>query len=572
MENMMHYLKDIDKEKLKTVLEIKEAYNGGRMSLEEAKRILKEKVKKLTPQEIAVAEQELKEFEDDECRKENIQSMLVLFEDIMDTSRPDLPADHPIMCYYRENDALLKIMLEIEDLVQYPLIKNQWLEIYDKLAQYRLHFSRKQNQLYSMLERKGFDRPTTTMWTLDDFIRDEIKDARTLLDEGKDDAFLAMQPTIVADVRDLISKENTILYPTSLAMLTPKEFEDMKIGDREIGFAWIDVNSSSAKSGAAASSKGSCADAKTAPGAGGDFASDLAKLLQKHGYAAPAGEEFDVTTGRLTLDQINLIYKHMPVDISYVDENEIVRFYTDTEHRVFPRSKNVIGRDVKNCHPKASVHIVEEIIKKFRSGEESEAEFWINKPGLFIYITYIAVRDADGRFRGILEMMQDCTHIRSLEGSQTLLTWSSGRNDAGNAAKAVAAPETENSPKKENAGGEGAASEQSSVNRNAADYLESAAGANLLPLKGETKLSDLLASYPWLKAELPSINPAFKMLQTPLARIMIPKATVSMMSERSQMPMDELIAAIEAKIKAHDGKQVEHRGAKPAFLFAGKET
>jgi len=557
MENMTRYLKDIDKEKLKTVLEIKEAYNGGRMSLGEAKRILKEKVKKLTPQEIAVAEQELKEFEDDECRKENIQSMLVLFEDIMDTSRPDLPADHPIMCYYRENDALLKIMLEIEDLVQYPLIKNQWLEIYDKLAQYRLHFSRKQNQLYSMLERKGFDRPTTTMWTLDDFIRDEIKDARALLEEGKDDAFLAMQPTIVADVRDLISKENTILYPTSLAMLTSEEFEDMKIGDREIGFAWIDVNSSSAKSGAAASSKGSYADAKNSAGESGDFASDLAKLLQKHGYAAPAGEEFDVTTGRLTLDQINLIYKHMPVDISYVDENEIVRFYTDTEHRVFPRSKNVIGRDVKNCHPKASVHIVEEIIKKFRSGEESEAEFWINKPGLFIYITYIAVRDADGRFRGILEMMQDCTHIRSLEGSQTLLTWSSGKKESGyaaggsprsnadDAASKNNAADAESSPKKESAEVEAAAPEHSS---------ESAKGANLLPLKSETKLSDLLASYPWLKAELPSINPAFKMLQTPLARIMIPKATVSMMSERSQMPMDELIAAIEAKIKAHDGK------------------
>ena len=563
MENMMHYLKDIDKEKLKTVLEIKEAYNGGRMSLEEAKRILKEKVKKLTPAEIAVAEQELKEFEDDECRKENIQSMLVLFEDIMDTSRPDLPADHPIMCYYRENDALLKIMLEIEDLVQYPLIKNQWLEIYDKLAQYRLHFSRKQNQLYSMLERKGFDRPTTTMWTLDDFIRDEIKDARTLLEEGKDDAFLAMQPTIVADVRDLISKENTILYPTSLAMLTPEEFEDMKIGDREIGFAWIDVNSGSAKSGAAASSNGSCADAKNSAGESGDFASDLAKLLQKHGYAAPAGEEFDVTTGRLTLDQINLIYKHMPVDISYVDENEIVRFYTDTEHRVFPRSKNVIGRDVKNCHPKASVHIVEEIIKKFRSGEESEAEFWINKPGLFIYITYIAVRDADGRFRGILEMMQDCTHIRSLEGSQTLLTWSSGKKESGyaadtasgsNAADAESLPKADGSSKKESAGDKGASPEHSSENGDMANSSASTTGAKLFPLKSETKLSDLLAVYPWLKAELPSINPAFKMLQTPLARIMIPKATVSMMSERSQMPMDELIAAIEAKIKAHDGK------------------
>ena len=565
MENMMQYLKDIDKEKLKTVLEIKEAYNGGRMSLEEAKRILKEKVKKLTPAEIAVAEQELKEFEDDECRKENIQGMLVLFEDIMDTSRPDLPADHPIMCYYRENDALLKIMLEIEDLVQYPLIKNQWLEIYDKLTQYRLHFSRKQNQLYSMLERKGFDRPTTTMWTLDDFIRDEIKDARTLLEEGKDDAFLAMQPTIVADVRDLISKENTILYPTSLAMLTPEEFEDMKIGDREIGFAWIDVNSSSAKSGAAASSNCSCADTKTASGASGDFASDLAKLLQKHGYAASSGEKLEVTTGRLTLDQINLIYKHMPVDISYVDENEIVCFYTDTEHRVFPRSKNVIGRDVKNCHPKASVHIVEEIIKKFKSGEESEAEFWINKPGLFIYITYIAVRDADGRFRGVLEMMQDCTHIRSLEGSQTLLTWSSGKKESGyaaedstvsgsNAADAESLPKADGSSKKESAGDKGASPEHSSENGDMANSSANTTGAKLFPLKGETKLSDLLASYPWLKAELPSINPAFKMLQTPLARIMIPKATVSMMSERSQMPMDELIAAIEAKIKGHDGK------------------
>ena len=154
-------------------------------------------------------------------------------------------------------------------------------------------------------------------------------------------------------------------------------------------------------------------------------------------------------------------------------------------------------------------------------------------------------------------MMQDCTHIRSLEGSQTLLTWSSGKKESGyvaggsprsnadDAASKNNAADAESSPKKESAEVEAAAPEHSS---------ESAKGANLLPLKSETKLSDLLASYPWLKAELPSINPAFKMLQTPLARIMISKATVSMMSERSQMPMDELIAAIEAKIKAPEGK------------------
>ena len=125
----------------------------------------------------------------------------------------------------------------------------------------------------------------------------------------------------------------------------------------------------------------------------------------------------------MTFEQINLVYKHMPVDFSYVDENEIVRFYTDTDHRVFPRSKNVIGRDVKNCHPRTSVHLVEEIIEKFRRGEQNEVDFWINKPGLFIYIYYVAVRDEEGRFRGVLEMMQDCTRIRSLEGSRTLLSW-----------------------------------------------------------------------------------------------------------------------------------------------------
>ncbi|MBQ9238499.1 MAG: DUF438 domain-containing protein, partial [Treponema sp.] len=393
MENMRAHLKDIDQKKLETVLAIQDAYTSGEMNLQEAKRVLKEKVQTLRPEEIALAEQELKEFDADECRKEDIQQMLTLFEDIMDTSRPDLPLDHPIMCYYRENDALLNIMLEIEDLVQYPLIKNQWLELYDRLALYRLHFSRKQNQLYSILERKGFDRPTTTMWTLDDFIRDEIKEARALLAADRDDEFIAMQGTIVADVRDLVSKENTVLYPTSLALISPEEFAEMKIGDREIGFAWIENSVSAASGTAPAAQPGEALQ-------GGDgFARDLLELLNKHGYSAggtSAGKAMAVSTGMLTLEQINLIYRHLPVDISYVDENEIVCFYSDTDHRVFPRSKNVIGRDVKNCHPRASVHIVEEIIEKFRSGEEDSVEFWINKPDLFIYIYYVAVRDAAG--------------------------------------------------------------------------------------------------------------------------------------------------------------------------------
>lgn len=515
MEKMENFLPQADLNKLKVVLQIKEAYNQGKLSLEEARKELKEKVVTLKPYEIALAEQELKEVEDDECRKENIQQMLDLFQDVMDTSRPQLPTDHPIMCYYREDDALRKILSSIEDLVQYPVIKNQWLELYDRLGDYRLHLSRKQNQLYPVLEKKGFDRPTTTMWQLDDFVRDEIKAARHLLEQDKDDEFIAMQKTVVDDVRDLMSKEEHVLYPTALAMIKPEEFEDMKSGDREIGFAWIDTPDAVSKAKTAAAT--STTESKEG------FASELSALLQKYGYSKGGNDKLDVAMGKLSLEQINLIYKHLPVDLSFVDENERVCFYSDTKHRVFPRSKNVIGRDVKNCHPRASVHIVEEIIEKFRSGEQNKAEFWINKPGLFIYIQYVAVRDEEGHFKGVLEMMQDCTHIRSLEGSRTLLTW-----------------DDDNHP--------GKTSEPSP----AEDKNEASSTAEpkvLDDITPDTFLKDILAVYPFMKKRLPEINSKFKMLNSPLARIMLPKATVRMMSERSGMPLDELLKALKAEIK-----------------------
>lgn len=513
---MEKFLPQADLNKLKLVLRIKEAYNHGKLSLEEARKELKEKVVTLKPYEIALAEQELKEVEDDECRKEDIQQMLDLFQDVMDTSRPQLPADHPIMCYYREDDALRQILSSIEDLVQYPVIKNQWLELYDRLGDYRLHLSRKQNQLYPVLEKKGFDRPTTTMWQLDDFVRDEIKAARRLLEEDKDDEFIAMQKTVVDDVRDLMSKEEHVLYPTSLAMIRPDEFEDMKSGDREIGFAWIDTPDTAAVSKTVATPSSA-----EAPKEG--FTSELSALLQKYGYSKGGSDKLEVAMGELSLEQINLIYKHLPVDLSFVDENERVCFYSDTKHRVFPRSKNVIGRDVKNCHPRASVHIVEEIIEKFRSGEQSKAEFWINKPGLFVYIQYVAVRDDAGHFKGVLEMMQDCTHIRSLQGSRTLLTWDDDNHPDKVSEPSSASEETESAPK-----------------------VEAKALEDITP---DTFLKDILAAYPFMRKRLPEINSKFKMLNSPLARIMLPKATVRMMSERSGMPLDALLQALKAEIK-----------------------
>ena len=541
---MRENFQNIDGKKLEIVHEIKSAYDEGKISLEEARKSLKDRVQHLAPYEIAIIEQEMVEETEDECIKEDIQAMLEVFQDVLVTKESSLPENHPISCYRRENAKMKELLLSVEDLVQYPLIKNQWLELYEELLKFKIHLSRKQNQLYPVLEKKGFTRPTTTMWTLDDFIRDEIAECYNLLLEDKEEEFIGKQAELVADVRDLMDKEENILYPTSLEMINEEEFRYMAEGDQEIGFAYITVDkekSGNQNNASPSANTSPLAGLSSAPG----FAEELAGLLGKYGFNNKE-EKLNVTTGQLTLEQINLIYQHMPVDLSYVDENELVCFYTDTKHRVFPRSKNVIGRDVKNCHPKASVHIVEEIIKKFRSGEQDKAEFWINKPDLFIYIIYYAVRDENGKFRGVLEMMQDCTHIRSLQGSQTLLTWeqqekgegtrtSEGEGNGENAGTLDAEGNRENTETLE-----------TEDNRENTGTLEA---GKLTEITEDTLLKDILEADPNVKTLLFRLSDRFKALNTPLARIMMPKATVKIMSERAEVDLDTLLRELREYFK-----------------------
>ena len=553
---MRENFQNIDGKKLEIVHEIKTAYDEGKLSLEEARKALKDRVQHLAPYEIAIIEQEMVEETEDECVKEDIQAMLEVFQDVLVTKEQSLPENHPISCYRRENTKMKELLLSVEDLVQYPLIKNQWLELYEELLKFKIHLSRKQNQLYPVLEKKGFTRPTTTMWTLDDFIRDEIAECYKLLLEDKEEEFIGKQAELVADVRDLMDKEENILYPTSLEMISDEEFRYMSEGDQEIGFAYITVDKDKAdipKSSASSAASSPLSGLSSAPG----FAEELAGLLGKYGFNNKE-EKLNVTTGQLTLEQINLIYQHMPVDLSYVDENELVCFYTDTKHRVFPRSKNVIGRDVKNCHPKASVHIVEEIIKKFRSGEQDKAEFWINKPDLFIYIVYFAVRDENGKFRGVLEMMQDCTHIRSLQGSQTLLTWeqqekgegartAEGEGNGQSAGTLKAEGNRENIRASEAEGNkENAGTLEDKGHRESTGTLEA---GKLTEITEDTMLKDILEADPNVKTLLFRLSDRFKALNTPLARIMMPKATVKIMSERAEVDLDTLLRELREYFK-----------------------
>lgn len=498
---MKDFLPKIEMEKMQAMLELEEKYETGQISLEEAREQMKTKVGKIRPYHLAFIEQNMKSREDDECIRADMRKIIELVEGFMDYSRPDVPEDHPLSHYYKENDEMRRLLLAVEDLIQYPMIKNQWLELYDQIRQYPIHYQRKQNQLYPLLEKKGFDRPTTTMWNFDDIIRDEIKESLRLLEANDEEAFIAAQSELIANARDLMEKEETILYPTSYALISAEEFEDMKAGDQEIGFAFFTVDTPSSPN-----------THHSTPKEG--FAEDLQALLSKYGYSAGPQQELDVATGKLTLEQINLIYQHLPIDISFVDENELVKFYSDTDHRIFPRSKNVIGRQVSNCHPRKSVHIVEEIVAKFRSGEQDKAEFWINKPEVFLYIVYFAVRDKQGRFRGVLEMMQDCTHIRELTGSQTLLTWA-GKEEENTSTTTATDDENDDAP--------------------------TAQADKQIEITSDTRLKDLFEVYPHLKKELAARYPSFKMLNTPLGKLILKKATVRTAAERSGLGEERFI-------------------------------
>ena len=246
---------------------------------------------------------------------------------------------------------------------------------------------------------------------------------------------------------------------------------------------------------------------------------DLASLLSKYNMGNEAKKEnevLDVKQGKLTLDQINLIYKHMPVDLSFVDENEIVKFYTDTKHRVFPRSAGVIGRDVKNCHPRESVSTVMQIIDAFRKGEQEEAEFWLETNGKFIYITYTAVRDENGKFKGVLEMMQDVTRIRSLTGERRLLMWeSSAKNSEGK---------------------EGESKSEYGLNESSV-------------------IGDIIDKYPYIKEFMPTLAPEYTKLLDPVQYMIMSKvATLDMIAERGGFTVPELIGKIEERIKREENK------------------
>ena len=526
--------------RLEKMIEIKDGYLSRQLSLKEARALLKDHIGTCTPDEFAYGEQQLKGSYTDEEITHRMDELLELFDDILIRAENTYPENHPLWVYMEEIKAGLAVIDEVDALLKAPhFIKNPWLGIYDKLAQWSRHLSRKQNQLYPALEKYGFDRPTQIMWTFDDKVRGLISESRRLLEAGKQAEFLALQPIMADAFRDLADKEQEVLLPTAYKLVSDNEFSHMSRGDHEIGFALITPTPFYGNATTNTNGINSTKTDLNSPASEQNFMSELVALLGKYNVAtAPSAEtELDVATGKLSLERINLLFKHMPVDLSYVDENELVKFYSDTKHRIFPRSANVIGREVRNCHPAKSVHLVEEIIEKFRSGEQDKAEFWINKPEAFIYILYTAVRDEQGNFKGVLEMMQDCTRIRSLEGSRTLLTWDDEVHGNASTSAADATGETE-----------AVATVQETATEKKAT---TAANNDTITITGDTKLFDLFDQVPGLRQHMPKINSNFAMLNTAFGKIMAKKATIAKASDRFGMNQADLIKAIAQYIEAN---------------------
>jgi len=310
------------------------------------------------------------------------------------------PDGHPVRVYLEENILIREIIEELQAIDLSNKFDN-FLELFAKLGKIELHFARKENQLFPYLEKSGWTSPSQNMWAFHDQIRDELKAVRKAIETKEIEGISHLSQQVFRSIEHILQVEEGRLLPNAMNMLSEEDWKEFKDGDKEIGWMFEIVPTPYP------------ADKYIHP-------SDDTKK-RKLPFGIEDKTHYD--EGYLTPEQVNSIFRILPVDITYVNENDHVVFYNRGDDRVFPRSAGIIGREVKFCHPPKSVGQVMKILEEFRAGRQDLAEFWINFKGKFIHIQYFPVRDPDGTYRGVIEMSQDVTRARALEGEQRLLDW-----------------------------------------------------------------------------------------------------------------------------------------------------
>jgi DUF438 domain-containing protein len=324
---------------------------------------------------------------------------------------------HPVHTYLQENGALRKILKRLRPLLKQVPRGSRRQEFQGLLAELKdvaIHYRRKENQLFPYLEKVEFTGPSKVMWGKHDEIRKQLREFEDAYRQEEWDRFTQLGKALLRAVRRMIFMEEKILFPTALKKLSERQWAEIRRGEGEIGYAWVQPGNLWDPSVVIAAS--------VAKDLGRTRGSMAASAQEATPGAADSGE-ISLDVGALSPQQINLMLRNLPIDMTYVDENDRVRYYSQGRERIFPRTPAVIGRAVQNCHPPNSVHVVEKILESFRQKKKDTAEFWLTLGGRFIHIRYFAIYDQDGVYRGVVEVSQDVTGIRALKGQKRLLDW-----------------------------------------------------------------------------------------------------------------------------------------------------
>lgn len=281
---------------------------------------------------------------------------------------------------------------ELNSLSENLELKSELLLLITELGKYSNYYLIKENVLFPVIEKYVPEfRCLSVMWSFHDDIRRNLKSAIEELSNPEID--LKLFNRLVGDfffnIYAIKFREERLLFPLIDEVVPNEVLNSLFAESLEIGFPFYQP-----------------------------------ELRTENTETEQSKEELiDLETGSLSVEQIKLLFNHLPVDITFVDENDKVLYFSTPKKRIFPRTKSIIGRDVHNCHPPESVHVVEQIVESFRNGKKDVASFWINMKGDKLLIQYFAIRDKAGNYKGVVEVSQEISEIQNLQGEKRLLDW-----------------------------------------------------------------------------------------------------------------------------------------------------
>jgi PAS domain S-box-containing protein len=400
---------------------------------ENKKRMLKEMIKQLhsgaPPNNVkerfrqvleGVSSEEIAKIENELVKegmpREEIQRLcdvhLAVFREQLEKQNFDVPVGHPVSILMEEH----KIMLQLAE--KLVTIKNKVQTVDDAsyvgeevhqlehiardFTDSEKHYLREENVLFPLLEKHGVTEPPAIMWMEHNQIREKKKQLSNLIGKFSTTGFAEFKKQLAETAEALNSilpshfyKENNILFPTALQVFTEQEWADARREFDEIGYCCF-----------------------TPP-----HVTVIPQAVKKTELAVAPEGLLQFETGSLSKEEIEAILNALPIDISFVDADDAVKYFNKAEKRIFVRTKAVIGRKVQMCHPQKSVHIVNKILEAFKKGEKNTAEFWITMNNRLVHIRYFAVRDKNGKYLGTMEVTQDLTDLKKIEGQKRLLDW-----------------------------------------------------------------------------------------------------------------------------------------------------